>query len=157
MNIKVISVGKTKEKYLIDAVNEYSKRLTAYCDLKFIELQAEEINDENLYDKYRKLEAEKILKHIKSTDSYIITLEILGKNISSEDFAQKINEITISGVNEIIFIIGGANGLDDSIKQLADFKLSFSKMTFTHQFSKIILLEQIYRAFKILKNEPYHR
>ncbi len=156
MNIKVIAVGKIKEQYLKNAINEYEKRLSPFCGFSIIEVAAEQILDESLAQKYLKLEAERIIQNIKP-DSYIITLEIKGKKLTSLDFAQKIKEIVNEGKKELIFIIGGANGLDKSVSERADFKLSFSDMTFTHQMIRLILTEQLYRAFKINANEPYHR
>lgn len=156
MNIKIIAVGKIKEKYSKEAIDEFKKRLGGYCSLSLIEIPAQEIKDDSLAEKYKELEGEKILAAIKP-DSYVITLEILGKSLSSEEFAQKIKELSQSGHNEIVFIIGGANGLSPQVSQRADFKLSFSKMTFTHQLIRIFLYEQIYRAFKIINKESYHR
>ncbi len=156
MNIKIIAVGKLKEQYLKDAIKEYEKRLSNYCNFSFIEIPAELILNDNLSEHYKKIEAEKILHYIKN-NSYIITLEINAKMLSSEEFAIKIKEIENEGVNDLLFIIGGANGICKSISDIAHFKLSFSKMTFTHQLMRLILTEQIYRAFKINSNEPYHR
>ncbi len=156
MNIKIISVGKLKEQYLKDALKEYEKRLNSFCKLSVIEVAPELITDEALYDKYKDLEADRILQSVK-TGAYVITLEIKGKKLSSEGFAQKIKEITNNGISDIIFIIGGANGLSERVSNIADFKLSFSDMTFTHQMIRILLTEQIYRAFKINANEQYHR
>lgn len=156
MNIKIIAVGKLKEKYTKDAVSEFQKRLGAYCSLSLVEIPAQEIKDDNLAQKYMDIEGEKILSAIKE-DSYVITLEIFGKMLSSEEFAKKIEELSNEGHNEIVFVIGGANGLCEKVRQRADFKLSFSKMTFTHQFFRILLYEQIYRAFKIIRKESYHR
>lgn len=156
MKIKIIAVGKIKEKYLKEAMQEYIKRLTPFCSFSIIEVNAEQINDEALCDKYKKLEAERILSNIKD-NSFVITMEINGKNLSSEDFALKIKELSNEGYNEIVFIIGGANGLDSQVSAISNYKLSFSKMTFTHQMVRLILTEQIYRAFKINNNEKYHR
>ncbi len=156
MNIKIIAVGKLKEKYSKEAIDEFSKRLGAYCSLSLTEIPAQEIKDENLAQKYMEAEADKILATIKP-DAFVITLEILGKNLSSEDFAQKIKELSQNGHNEIVFVIGGANGLSERVSKRANYKLSFSKMTFTHQLIRIFLYEQIYRAFKIINNENYHR
>ncbi|MBR6164248.1 23S rRNA (pseudouridine(1915)-N(3))-methyltransferase RlmH [bacterium] len=156
MNIKIVAIGKIKEKYFIEALKEYEKRLQKFCSLEIIELPPEEISDESMSEKYKKLEGERILKQIKD-NSFVITLEIKGKALSSEGFAQKIKELSAEGNNEIVFIIGGANGLDNSVSERADLKLSFSPMTFTHQMFRVILLEQIYRAFKINSNESYHR
>ena len=156
MNIKIIAVGKIKEAYLKDALKEYEKRLTPFCSFSIVEINAEQILDESLAEKYKETEADKILQNIKK-DSFIITLEILGKSLSSEQFAQKIKEIGNSGINDITFIIGGANGLHEKVTNISNFKLSFSKMTFTHQMIRLLLTEQIYRAFKINNNEKYHR
>jgi 23S rRNA (pseudouridine1915-N3)-methyltransferase len=156
MKIKIIALGKIKEKFLKDGINEFLKRLTPYTSIEIVELTPVEIKDENLTKKALEQEAEKILANIKP-NSYVITLEILGKQLSSEDFAQKINEVTISGISELVFVIGSSCGIAESVSQRADYKLSFSKMTFLHQFARLILVEQIYRAFKILKNETYHK
>lgn len=156
MNIKIIAVGKIKEQYLKDAIKEYEKRLSPFCSFSVTEIQAEQINDDSLSEKYKELEADRILQAIKQ-GSYVITLEILGKSLSSELFAEKIKEISNSGVNDVVFIIGGANGLHTKVSNIASFKLSFSKMTFTHQMIRLLLTEQIYRAFKINNNEKYHR
>lgn len=156
MNIKIIAVGKLKEKYTKDAIDEFKKRLGAYCSLSLVEIPAQEIKDENLNEKYKETEGQKILAAIKP-DSYVITLEILGKSLSSEEFAQKIKTLSQEGHNEVVFVIGGANGLSKAVSERANFKLSFSKMTFTHQLIRVFLYEQIYRAFKIINNEAYHR
>ena len=156
MNVKIVAVGKIKENYIKEAIKEYEKRLTSFCSFSVIEVTAEQINDESLINKYKKAEAERILQYIKS-DSFVVTLEIKGKRFSSESFAEKIKEISNSGVKELIFVIGGANGLDENVSQRSNLKLSFSDMTFTHQMIRVLLIEQIYRAFKINANEPYHR
>lgn len=159
MNITIICVGKIKEKYLTDAIKEYSKRLSKYCKLNIIEV-ADEKTDENASDNLNEIvkdkEGERILKNIKD-NSYIITLEIGGKMLSSEELAGKINEITMFENSNITFIIGGSLGLSKNISNISNYKLSFSKMTFPHQLMRVILLEQIYRSFRILKNEPYHK
>ena len=156
MKIKIIALGKIKEKFLKDGIDEFMKRLTPYTSIEIVELSPVEIKDENLTQKALEQEAEKILANIKP-NSYVITLEILGKQLSSEDFAQKINEITNEGISELVFVIGSSYGISPSVSQRADFKLSISKMTFLHQFARLLLVEQIYRAFKILKNETYHK
>ena len=156
MKIKIIALGKIKEKFLKDGIDEFLKRLTPYTSIEIIELTPVEIKDGNLIQKALEQESEKILANIKP-NSYVITLEILGKQLSSEDFAQKINEITISGISELVFIIGSSCGIAKSVSDRADFKLSISKMTFLHQFARLLLVEQIYRAFKILKGETYHK
>ena len=156
MNIKIIAVGKLKEKYSKDAVDEFKKRLGAYCSLSLVEIPAQEIKDDNMAQKYMELEGEKILASIKP-DAYVITLEILGKELDSVSFANKMKTLSNEGHNEVVFVIGGANGLSKAVSDRANFKLSFSKMTFTHQLIRIFLYEQIYRAFKIINNESYHR
>lgn len=156
MNIKIIAVGKIKEEFHKAQMKELEKRLGNYCSFSVVEVDAEKIHDETLSEKYKELEANRILQQIKN-DSYVITLEINGEMLSSADFAQKLKEIAYIGVSEVVFIIGGANGLHQKVSDIANFKLSFSKMTFTHQMVRIILTEQIYRAFKINNNEKYHR
>lgn len=156
MKIKIIALGKIKEKFLKDGIDEFLKRLTPYTSIEIIEIQPIEIKDENLIEKALEQEAEKILANIKK-DSYVITLEILGKQLSSEDFASKIDEITKNGISELVFVIGSSCGISPKVSQRANFKLSISKMTFLHQFARLLLVEQIYRAFKILKNETYHK
>lgn len=159
MKIKIICVGKLKEKYLKDGISEYIKRLSRFCKTEIIELNDEKIPDNASKaeeDIVIKNEGEKILKHIQKGE-YVISLCVEGKNISSTGLAEKINEITLSGLSTITLIIGGSLGIDDKIKNLSDFKLSFSKMTFPHQLMRLILLEQIYRAFKINANEEYHK
>ncbi len=156
MKIKIIALGKIKEKFLKDGIEEFLKRLRPYAQVEITELMPIEIKDDNLTSKVLDEEAEKILSNIKQ-DSYVITLEILGKQLSSEEFASKIEEITNSGISELVFVIGSSCGLSPKVSQRADFKLSISKMTFLHQFARLLLVEQIYRAFKILKNETYHK
>lgn len=156
MKIKIIALGKIKEKFLKDGIDEFLKRLTPYASVEIIELTPIEIRDENLTQKALEQEGEKILANIKN-DSFVITMEILGKQLSSEEFAQKINEVSMSGISELVFIIGSSCGLSPIVSNRANFKLSFSKMTFLHQFARLLLIEQIYRAFKILKGETYHK
>ena len=156
MKIKIIALGKIKENFLKDGINEFSKRLTPYTNFEIFELTPIEIKDENLKDKVLSQEGEKILSLIKPSD-YVITLEIVGKQLSSEEFAKKILDITNQGVSEVVFVIGSSCGLAPIVSNRADFKLSLSNMTFLHQFTRLILTEQIYRAFKILNNETYHK
>lgn len=155
MKIKIIALGKIKEKFLKDGIDEFLKRLTPYSAIEIVELSPVEIKD-NQIEKALLEEGEKILANIKP-DSYVITMEILGKQLSSEEFASKINEITISGISELVFVIGSSCGIASTVSARADFRLSISKMTFLHQFARLLLVEQIYRAFKILKNETYHK
>lgn len=150
--IKIICVGKIKEKYIEDAIAEYCKRLSKYSKLKLIE-----VNDYNNSDiqKNKSRESEEILKHIDSKD-YIIVLDIKGEQLDSVQLSKKINSIFNSN-STITFIIGGSDGLDKKIIDMANYKLSFSKLTFPHQLFRVILLEQIYRTFKINNNESYHK
>ncbi|MCF2669354.1 MULTISPECIES: 23S rRNA (pseudouridine(1915)-N(3))-methyltransferase RlmH [Lachnospiraceae] len=159
MKITLITVGKIKEKYLKDAIAEYSKRLSRYCKLEIIEVTDEKTPDhasESVEDAIRSKEAERIQKYIKE-DAYIITLEIGGKQLASEELAEKIDKLGIQGVSHIIFIIGGSIGLGREVLSRSDYALSFSKMTFPHQLMRVILLEQIYRSYRIINGEPYHK
>ena len=150
--IKIITVGSIKEKYLKDAIEEYLKRIKKYTNIEIIE-----VKDEGLVEpaKAVNLEEEKILKHINDKD-YIITLEIEGRQLDSLEFADKLDRITLESSN-ITFIIGGSYGLSNNIKDKSRLHLSFSKMTFPHQLFRVLLLEQIYRAYKINNNESYHK
>jgi len=150
--IKIICIGKLKENYLKQAEEEYLKRLKKYTTIELIELSDSSVDDEKIA-----LEKEKdqILKHIKPKE-YLITLEIEGKELSSIELADKIDKTLITN-SDITFIIGGSYGIHPSIKQLSNYKLSFSKMTFPHQLFRILLLEQIFRSYKILNNEKYHK
>ena len=150
--IKIICVGNIKEEFFRDAIEEYKKRLTRYSKLEIIEVKDISYDD---IDKSINLEGIEILKHIDSKD-YVITLEIEGKELSSEEFAEKIESIQSINPN-ITFVIGGSYGLSENVKERSNYKLSFSKMTFPHQLFRIVLLEQIYRLFKILNNESYHK
>ncbi len=156
MKIKIIALGKIKENYIKDGVEEFLKRLKPYTPIEIIEINPIEIKDENLIDNILNQEGEKILSHI-NNDTYLITLEIEGKQLSSEEFSSKINDLCNSGINEVAFVIGSSYGIGKNVKARANYKLSFSKMTFLHTFARLILIEQIYRAFKILKNETYHK
>ena len=159
MKITLITVGKIKEKYLKDAIAEYSKRLSRYCKLEIIEVTDEKTPDhasESVEDAIRSKEAERIQKYIKE-DAYMITLEIGGKQLTSEELAEKIDKLGIQGVSHIIFIIGGSIGLGREVLSRSDYALSFSKMTFPHQLMRVILLEQIYRSYRIINGEPYHK
>ena len=144
--MKIICVGKVKEKFFVDAINEYSKRISKYTKLEIIE-----IPDESNESIAMKKEGEKILSKIKDND-YVVTLEIEGNSLTSLEFAKKIDNNFNSNKN-LIFVIGGSYGLDESVKSRSDYKLSFSKFTFPHQLFRVILLEQIYRAYKINNNE----
>lgn len=156
MNIKIIALGKIKEKFLKEGIDEFLKRLSPYASVEIVEFSPIEIKDENLTSKVLEQEGEKILAHIKP-QSYVITLEIDGKMLSSEGLAEKINELTNDGVSELVFVIGSSCGLSPIVSDRANFKLSMSKMTFLHQFVRLLIVEQIYRAFKIIKGETYHK
>ena len=159
MKITLITVGKIKEKYLKDAIAEYSKRLSRYCKLEIVEVADEKTPDnasDTVEDAIRDKEGERILKYIKE-DAYVITLEIAGKMLTSEEMAGKIEKLGVQGTSHIIFIIGGSIGLGKEILMRSDYALSFSKMTFPHQLMRVILLEQIYRSYRIMNHEPYHK
>lgn len=149
MNIKIICIGKLKEKYWTGAVGEYSKRLTRYCNLEILELKESPSDDVDF-------EGSEILGKIKK-DDYVITLEIKGKALTSEELAAKIDKLGVDGKSNLAFIIGGSNGLSQQVMDRSDYPLSFSKMTFPHQMMRVFLLEQIYRSFKINRNENYHK
>ncbi|MBK5251383.1 MAG: 23S rRNA (pseudouridine(1915)-N(3))-methyltransferase RlmH [Peptostreptococcaceae bacterium] len=159
MNITIITVGKMKEKFMRDAAGEYTKRLSKYCKLSFAEVPDKKA-PENLSEKeeiqVKDKEGEEIFKKIKDAQ-FVIALDIQGKQLSSEEFSRKLNSLALSGKSDLAFVIGGSLGLSEAVLDRADFKLSFSKMTFPHQLMKVILLEQIYRSFRISKNEPYHK
>ncbi|SNS53157.1 23S rRNA (pseudouridine1915-N3)-methyltransferase [Anaerovirgula multivorans] len=159
MNITIISVGKLKEKYLKLGIDEYSKRLTRYCKLSIAEVPDEKA-PENLSDAeietIKRKEGESVLRYIKE-GMYVIALDIKGKMLSSEKLASHLENLGITGNSNIAFVIGGSLGLSKEVLKRSDYKLSFSPMTFPHQLMKLILLEQIYRAFRIIKNEPYHK
>lgn len=159
MKITVITVGKIKEKYLKDAIAEYSKRLSKYCKLEIIEVADEKTPDnasEVVEDGIRSKEAERILKYVKD-DAFVITLEIQGKLLTSEELAEKIEKLGVQGTSHITFIIGGSIGLGKEVLARSNFALSFSKMTFPHQLMRVILLEQVYRSYRIISGEPYHK
>ena len=159
LKISIISVGKIKEKYIKLGIDEFSKRLSRYAKLEIIELNDEKA-PENLSPRdmeiIKNTEGDAILSKIKP-NSYPIALAIDGKNLSSESLAKKINDLSVSGNSHINFVIGGSLGLSDSVLKASDFKLSFSAMTFPHQLMRLILLEQIYRSFRINNSEPYHK
>ena len=159
MKITLITVGKIKEKYLKDAITEYSKRLSRYCKLEIIEVADEKTPDnasETVEDRIRDKEGERILKYVRD-DAYVVTLEIAGKLLTSEELAKKIENLGIQGTSHNIFIIGGSIGLGKEVLKRSDYALSFSKMTFPHQLMRVILLEQIYRSYRIISHEPYHK
>lgn len=159
MKISIITVGKLKEKYLKQGIDEYLKRLSAYAKVEIIEVadeKAPEHLSEAEMEEVKRKEGERILSHL-SEDTYIITLEISGRMLSSEQLAAKIDELGTYGKSKLAFIIGGSLGLSKEVQNRSDLALSFSKMTFPHQLMRLILLEQIYRAYRINRGEPYHK
>lgn len=159
MRITVVCVGKIKEKYFTMGIDEYSKRLSRYCKLEILQVPDEKTPDnaseaEELMIK--KKEGERILKNIKD-NAYVIALAIEGKMLTSEELADKIDKLGVGGDSHIVFVIGGSLGLDDEVLKRADYKLSFSKMTFPHQMMRMVLLEQVYRGYRIINGEPYHK
>jgi len=159
LKIQIIAVGKIKEKYLKEGIAEYTKRLSRFCDLQIIEVEDEKAPEslsESQEEQVRLKEAERILKKVKD-NSYTIVLDVKGEKLSSEDLAARIQNLGVSGISSITFIIGGSIGLDSSVIKKASLRLSLSDMTFPHQLTRLIILEQIYRAFKIINNEVYHK
>ena len=159
MRITILCVGKIKENFYRDAVSEYAKRLSRYCRFEVIEV-ADEMTPEDAGEAIRKQILEKegtrLLSKIRD-NAYVCTLEIKGKRFSSEEFAEQIRRVTLGGVSDIVFVIGGSLGLSEEVTKRADLHLSFSDMTFPHQLMRVILCEQIYRAFRINSGEPYHK
>ena len=158
MNIKILCVGKIKEDYIISAINEYSKRISKYANFEIIEVQDEPIPSNASskdIDNIKKAEAEKMRKYIKPND-YIISLDLSGKELSSEEFASTIQNITVKGFSTIIFIIGGSLGIDKQLLNDCNYSMCFSKLTFPHQLIRLFLSEQIFRCFKIINHEKYH-
>lgn len=159
MKITVACVGKIKEKYFSDGIAEYAKRLSRYCKLEIAEAADEKTPDhasEEENNKIKEKEGERLFKFIRD-DSYVIALEINGKELDSIEFSSKLEKLGIDGVSHIVFVIGGSLGLHEKILKRADFCMSFSNMTFPHQMMRMILLEQIYRGYRIMKGEPYHK
>ena len=158
LNINIVCVGKIKEKFFKDAIDEYSKRLSKYCKLDILELPDEKIPDKpnsSIENEIKEKECNNIINHIKR-DSYIIALDLKGKEFSSVELSKKIEQISMQN-SKITFIIGGSLGLTDKLLSICDEKICFSKMTFPHQLIRIFLLEQVYRAFKISNGENYHK
>lgn len=159
MRITIVCVGKIKEKFYTQAIDEYSKRLSRYCKLDIIEVvdektpdNASDVVNQQIKDK----EGERILNVVKQ-DAYVCALAIEGKQLDSVELSEKIDSLGVGGVSNITFVIGGSLGLSKTVLDRADYKLSFSRMTFPHQLMRVILLEQIYRSYRIMKNEPYHK
>jgi len=158
LNINIVCVGKIKENYLKDAISEYSKRLSKFCNLNILELQDEKLSsklNDSIINEIKNKECSKMIQAIKK-DSYIICLDLKGKEFSSEEFSKKIEDIALNFNSSITFVIGGTLGLNQEILSLASEKICFSKMTFPHQLIRVFLLEQLFRAFKISNNETYH-
>lgn len=158
LNINIVCIGKIKEPFFRDAIKEYSKRLSKYCNLSIIELPDEKLPNKlttKLLDEVKNKECEKILSNIKK-DSYIICLDLKGNEISSEEFSKKLDNIALNFNSNITFIIGGTLGLTNSVLNISNEKICFSKLTFPHQLIRIFLLEQLFRCFKISKGETYH-
>lgn len=159
MNIDIICVGKLKEKYLKQAIEEYSKRLSRYCKLNIIELPDEKTPD-NASEKeelqIKDKEGNLILNKIKD-NSYVIAMDLKGKQLTSEELSNFVQELGVRGESNLVFVIGGSLGLSEAVIKRANYKLCFSKMTFPHQLFRVMLLEQIYRGFRIMKGEPYHK
>lgn len=159
MKITILAVGKVKEKYFTGAIQEYSKRLSRYCNLEIIEVADEKTPDKaspREEELIRQKEGERLRKYLRG-DAYVIALAIEGKQTSSTGFADKLDQLGLQGKSHIIFVIGGSIGLEEEILRQADELLSFSQMTFPHQLMRVILLEQIYRGYRIIQGEPYHK
>lgn len=159
MKITVVAVGKIKEKYFTGAIEEYAKRLSRYCKLELIEVADEKTPDgasEALELQIKEKEGDRILQKIPD-NAYVIALAIDGKMLDSEELAEQMERWNVSGISHMVFVIGGSLGLAPAVMKRADYKLSFSKMTFPHQLMRVILLEQIYRSFRIRNHEPYHK
>lgn len=159
MKITVLTVGKVKEKFYRQAIEEFEKRLSRYCKLEIIEVPDEKTPDhasETEEKQIKEKEGQRLLKYIKD-DAWVCALAIEGKMLDSVELAEKVEQMGVQGVSHIIFVIGGSLGLSEEVLKRADFKLSFSRMTFPHQLMRVILLEQIYRAYRIIQGEPYHK
>lgn len=159
MKITIVCVGKIKEKFYRDALAEYTKRLSRYCNLTITEVADEKTKEQASETEcaiIKDREGERILKSIRD-DGYVIALAIDGKNLDSVELSEKIDELGLIGKSNVYFVIGGSLGLSDAVMKRADYKLSFSRMTFPHQLMRVILLEQIYRSYRIINHEPYHK
>lgn len=159
MNISFVCVGKLKERYWTEAVEEYSKRLRNYCSFSIMEIKEERLPEnasKAIEEEGKDEEGKRILKALKS-GAYVIALEIVGEVMDSPALSDMLAKLGVTGKSEIAFVIGGSNGLSKEVLSRADFRLSFSKMTFPHQMMRVILLEQIYRSYKIMRNEVYHK
>lgn len=160
MKITILTVGKIKEKFYTQAIEEYAKRLSRYCKLEILEVADEKTPDhasEALEQKIKEREGERLLGHLENASAYVIALAIDGRMMDSVELSEKLESLGVEGKSHLIFVIGGSLGLDERVIKRADFKLSFSKMTFPHQLMRVILLEQIYRSYRIMNHEPYHK
>lgn len=159
MKISIIAVGKLKEKYLKQGIEEYLKRLSSYAKVQIVEV-ADEKAPENMSEadmtEVKQKEGERILSHV-NPDMYVVTLEIDGKMLSSEQLAAKMDELATYGKSKVAFVIGGSLGISEDVQKRSDLALSFSKMTFPHQLMRLVLVEQVYRGYRIMRNEPYHK
>ncbi|MFC4660793.1 23S rRNA (pseudouridine(1915)-N(3))-methyltransferase RlmH [Oceanobacillus aidingensis] len=159
MNITLVTVGKLKEKYLKQGIDEYKKRLGAYAKVNIVEVadeKAPETMSEAEMEEVKRKEGERILAQV-HPDAFVITLEIDGKMLSSEQLAKKLDELATYGKSKVVFVIGGSLGISEDVRKRSDLGLSFSKMTFPHQLMRLVLLEQVYRSFRIIRGEPYHK
>lgn len=159
MKITLVTVGKIKEKFFEDAIKEYSKRLSRYCKLEILQVADEKTPEgasEAVELQIKEKEGQRILSLIRD-DAYVIALAIEGKMLDSEELAERIEKLGVSGISQIVFVIGGSLGLSAQVMKRADYALSFSKMTFPHQLMRVVLLEQIYRGYRIMNHQPYHK
>lgn len=159
MKITLVTVGKIKEKFFEDAIKEYSKRLSRYCKLEILQVADEKTPEgasEVVELQIKEKEGQRILSLIRD-DAYVIALAIEGKMLDSEELAERIEKLGVSGISQIVFVIGGSLGLSAQVMKRADYALSFSRMTFPHQLMRVVLLEQIYRSYRIMNHQPYHK
>ena len=159
MKITLVTVGKIKEKFFEDAIKEYSKRLSRYCKLEILQVADEKTPEgasEAVESQIKEKEGQRILSLIRD-DAYVIALAIEGKMLDSEELAERIEKLGVSGISQIVFVIGGSLGLSAQVMKRADYALSFSRMTFPHQLMRVVLLEQIYRSYRIMNHQPYHK
>ena len=159
MKITLVTVGKIKEKFFEDAIKEYSKRLSRYCKLEILQVADEKTPEgasETVELQIKEKEGQRILSLIRD-DAYVVALAIDGKMLDSEELAERIEKLGVSGISQIVFVIGGSLGLSAQVMKRADYALSFSRMTFPHQLMRVVLLEQIYRSYRIMNHQPYHK
>ena len=159
MKITLVTVGKIKKKFFEDAIKEYSKRLSRYCKLEILQVADEKTPEgasETVELQIKEKEGQRILSLIRD-DAYVIALAIEGKMLDSEELAERIEKLGVSGISQIVFVIGGSLGLSAQVMKRADYALSFSRMTFPHQLMRVVLLEQIYRSYRIMNHQPYHK